>query len=107
MSNYLKKLIVKPGSKVRLEHFDPSYHEKHEPHKSALPEIQKNLQKMEQLQYLMYAESKHSLLIVLQGLDFGKIRDAEHNTPPPVVDVRPMIHSCSITEDKDVAGMAE
>jgi len=45
--------------------------------------------------------------IVLQGLDFGKIRDAEHNTPPPVVDVRPMIHSCSITEDKDVAGMAE
>ena len=69
MSNYLKKLIVKPGSKVRLEHFDPSYHEKHDSHKSALPEIQKNLQKMEQLQYLMYAESKHSLLIVLQGLD--------------------------------------
>ena len=69
MSNYLKKLIVKPGSKVRLEHFDPSYHEKHESHKSALPEIQKNLQKMEQLQYLMYAERKHSLLVVLQGLD--------------------------------------
>ena len=69
MSNYLKKLIVKPGSKVRLKHFDPSYHGKHESHKSALPEIQKNLQKMEQLQYLMYAENKHSLLIVLQGLD--------------------------------------
>jgi PPK2 family polyphosphate:nucleotide phosphotransferase len=69
MSNYLKKLIVKPGSKVRLKHFDPSYHGKHESHKSALPEIQKNLQRMEQLQYLMYAENKHSLLIVLQGLD--------------------------------------
>jgi PPK2 family polyphosphate:nucleotide phosphotransferase len=69
MSNYLKKLIVKPGSKVRLKHFDPSYHEKRESHKSALPEIQKNLQRMEQLQYLMYAENKHSLLIVLQGLD--------------------------------------
>ena len=69
MSNYLEKLIVKPGSKVRLKHFDPSYHGKHESHKSALPEIQKNLQKIEQLQYLMYAESKHSLLIVLQGLD--------------------------------------
>jgi PPK2 family polyphosphate:nucleotide phosphotransferase len=69
MSNYLEKLIVKPGSKVRLKHFDPSYHGKHESHKSALPEIQRNLQKMEQLQYLMYAESKHSLLIVLQGLD--------------------------------------
>jgi len=31
-----------------------------------LPEIQENLQKMEELQYRMYAENKHSLLIVLQ-----------------------------------------
>src|SRR5882724_2130825 len=69
MSNYLKKLVVKPGSKIWLKHFDPSCHGKHESHKSALPEIQQNLQKMEELQYHMYAENKHSLLIVLQGLD--------------------------------------
>jgi PPK2 family polyphosphate:nucleotide phosphotransferase len=69
MSNYRKKLIVKPRSKIQLKHFDPEYHGKHESHKSALPEIQENLQKMEQLQYRMYAENKHSLLIVLQGLD--------------------------------------
>jgi PPK2 family polyphosphate:nucleotide phosphotransferase len=69
MSNYLKKLVVEPGSKVRLKHLDPGYHGKHESHKSALPEIQQYLQKMEQLQYLMYSEKKHSLLIVLQGLD--------------------------------------
>jgi PPK2 family polyphosphate:nucleotide phosphotransferase len=69
MSNYLKKLIVKPGSKIRLKHFDPGYNGKHESHKSALSEIQENLQTMEQLQYRMYAENKHSLLIVLQGLD--------------------------------------
>jgi PPK2 family polyphosphate:nucleotide phosphotransferase len=37
----------------------------------ALPEIQAHVQKMDQLQYLMYAEKKHSLLIVLQGLDAG------------------------------------
>jgi PPK2 family polyphosphate:nucleotide phosphotransferase len=69
MSNYLKRLVVKPGSKIRLKHLDPGYHGKHESHKSALPEIQRYVQKMEQLQYLMYAERKHSLLIVLQGLD--------------------------------------
>jgi PPK2 family polyphosphate:nucleotide phosphotransferase len=69
MSNYLKKLIVKPDSRTRLKHFDPDYHGKHESRESALPEIQENLQKMEPLQYLMYAENKHSLLIVLQGLD--------------------------------------
>jgi PPK2 family polyphosphate:nucleotide phosphotransferase len=60
---------VKPDSKIRLKHFDPDYHGKHESRESALSEIQKNLQKMEQLQYLMYAENKHSLLLVLQGLD--------------------------------------
>jgi PPK2 family polyphosphate:nucleotide phosphotransferase len=69
MSNYLKKLIVKPGSKIRLKHFDPGYHGKHESRKAALPEIQDNLEKMDELQYRMYAENKHSLLIVLQGLD--------------------------------------
>jgi PPK2 family polyphosphate:nucleotide phosphotransferase len=69
MSNYGKKLVVKPGSKIRLKHFDPSYHGKNESHKSALAEIQENLQQMDQLQYLMYAGNRHSLLIVLQGLD--------------------------------------
>lgn len=69
MSNYRKRLIVEPGSKIRLKRFDPGYHGKHESHKSALPEIQENLQRMEELQYRMYAENKHSLLIVLQGLD--------------------------------------
>ena len=69
MSNYLKKLVVKPRSEIRLKHFDPGYHGRQESHKSALPEIQENRQKMEELQYLMYAENKHSLLIVLQGLD--------------------------------------
>ncbi len=69
MSNYLKKLIVEPDSRIRLKHFDPAYHGKHESRQSALPEIQGNLQKMEELQYLMYAENKHSLLVALQGLD--------------------------------------
>jgi PPK2 family polyphosphate:nucleotide phosphotransferase len=69
MSNYRKKVVVKPGSVVRLKHFDPDYRGKHESHKSALSEIQENLKKMDELQYRMYAENKHSLLIVLQGLD--------------------------------------
>jgi PPK2 family polyphosphate:nucleotide phosphotransferase len=69
MPNYGKKLMVKPRSKIRLKHFDPGYHGKHKSRKSALPEIQENVQKMDELQYLLYAENKHSLLIVLQGLD--------------------------------------
>src|SRR5215475_11164894 len=69
MPNYLKKFIVEPESKIRLKHFNPDYHGKHECHQEALAEIQEYVQKMEQLQYLMYAERKHSLLVVLQGLD--------------------------------------
>jgi PPK2 family polyphosphate:nucleotide phosphotransferase len=69
MPNYLKKFIVEPGTKVRLKRCDPGYHGKHDSREEALPEIQKYLQKMDELQYLMYAEKKHSLLVVLQGLD--------------------------------------
>jgi len=45
--------------------------------------------------------------IVLQGLDFGKDRDAEPGTPLRLLMFEPMVDSRSITEGKDVAGMAE
>ena len=44
---------------------------------------------------------------VLQGLDSGKGRDAEHGTPQGVSMFDPMFDSGSINEGKDVAGMAE
>jgi PPK2 family polyphosphate:nucleotide phosphotransferase len=71
MQNLLKKLVVNPGSKVRLRDVDAGYHGHHESHEKALPDIQAHIQRMDQLQFLMYAEKKHSLLIVLQGLDAG------------------------------------
>jgi PPK2 family polyphosphate:nucleotide phosphotransferase len=67
--DYAKKLLVRPGSKVRLKDVDPGYHGKHESHEHALPEIQAQLTKIDALQYLMNAEGSHALLIVLQGLD--------------------------------------
>lgn len=67
--NYAEKFLVRPGTKVRLKNVDPGYHGKHGSHKQALPEIQDHLSKIDALQYLMYSEGRHSLLIVLQGLD--------------------------------------
>lgn len=69
MINYQNKFIVRPATKVKLKDMSAHWHGKHESHKKALPEIQKYLEKMDELQYLMYSENKHSLLIVLQGLD--------------------------------------
>jgi PPK2 family polyphosphate:nucleotide phosphotransferase len=67
--DYAKRFIVRPGTKVKLKEFDPSYHGKHASHEDALPEVQDHLAKIDALHQLMYAENKHALLIVLQGLD--------------------------------------
>jgi PPK2 family polyphosphate:nucleotide phosphotransferase len=67
--NYNKKFSVQPGSKVNLSRVDASFRDQHESHEHALPEIEKYSQKMHDLQYLMYAEDRRSLLICLQGRD--------------------------------------
>ena len=69
LSNLFCECFVKPGTRVNLGDIDPAYHGKHESREAAMEEIQSYLQKMDQLQQLMYAEKKHALLIVLQGLD--------------------------------------
>ena len=67
--DYRKKFAVEPGAKVRLSKIDPSYTGKHETHETALPEIQKHVERMDKLQYLLYADGNQSLLVVLQALD--------------------------------------
>jgi len=66
---YSNKFRVKPGSKVNLDKIDAGFKDKHESHQQALPEIEAHNQKLHDLQYLMYAEGKRSLLICLQGRD--------------------------------------
>jgi PPK2 family polyphosphate:nucleotide phosphotransferase len=67
--DYRKKFMVEPGTKVRLSKIDPSYTGNYESHDKAAPEIGKNVERMERLQYLLYADSDRSLLVVLQALD--------------------------------------
>jgi PPK2 family polyphosphate:nucleotide phosphotransferase len=67
--SYSNKFRVKPGSKVDLSKIDAGFRDKHESHEQALPEIEAYDQKLHDLQYLMYAEGKRSLLICLQGRD--------------------------------------
>ena len=67
--NYAERFRVKPGNHVKLKDIDASFKDKHESHEHALPEIEAYSQRLRELQYLMYAESKRSLLICLQGRD--------------------------------------
>lgn len=67
--NYRKKFIVEPGSRVRLGKIDPAFTGKHQTHETAIEETAKEVERMDRLQYLLYADGSRSLLIVLQGLD--------------------------------------
>ena len=67
--DHRNKFAVEPNAKVRLSKTDASYTGKHETHEKALPEIQKHVERIDKLQYLLYADANQSLLVVLQALD--------------------------------------
>jgi PPK2 family polyphosphate:nucleotide phosphotransferase len=69
VANFRKKLIVKPHGKVKLRELDPAFHGHYASPDEALPETEDYLKKMSERQLLMYSENRHSLLIVLQGMD--------------------------------------
>lgn len=68
-TNFSKELVIMPGTKVKLAKYDPEETigwEKGHKMKTAL---EKTIERLDAQQYLLYAEHKHALLIVLQGLD--------------------------------------
>jgi PPK2 family polyphosphate:nucleotide phosphotransferase len=67
--DYRKKFGVEPGTKVRLSKIDPSFTGEHESHEKAAPELQKQVERLNELQALLYADNGKSLLVVLQALD--------------------------------------
>jgi PPK2 family polyphosphate:nucleotide phosphotransferase len=62
-------LLVTPGTKVDLADFDPNYCGQYQSKRDAAEELDKHLQRLADLQELLYGESKHALLVVLQGMD--------------------------------------
>lgn len=69
--DYRKQFRVKPGQKVRLNKLDPGYTGKPDSDAAAKEESEHYLKKLSSQQALLYAEHKHSVLIVLQGMDAG------------------------------------
>ena len=69
--NYVERFKVPPGSAVKLKDIDPSFKDRHEGHKEAADEIEHYRQKLRELQELLHADGRRSLLICLQALDAG------------------------------------
>src|SRR6478735_5044908 len=70
MKHLADELIAKPGKKFRLRDIDPS-----DTHgidrKTAEAQLQKDREDLLELQNCLYAESRRSVLVVLQGIDAG------------------------------------
>jgi PPK2 family polyphosphate:nucleotide phosphotransferase len=69
--DYRKKFIVAPGSKLKLANFDPAYKGNEKSADTAAGATQRYLQILAEMQKLLYAERKRSLLVVLQAPDAG------------------------------------
>jgi PPK2 family polyphosphate:nucleotide phosphotransferase len=86
------KYRIKPGSSVNLNDWDPKDTNGYRPgKKGAEKELVRLRERLDQLQGLLYAEHKHKLLIVLQGMDTsgkdGTIRHVFQGVNPQGVSV--------------------
>jgi PPK2 family polyphosphate:nucleotide phosphotransferase len=62
---------VKPGAQLKLSDYDPEDTGLSSGREAAKAEIEKDIQRLAELQEVLYAEDKRSLLIILQAMDAG------------------------------------
>jgi len=67
--DYREQFRVNPGTKVKLNAIDPAYKDKHVSEAQGKAHLETYRAALARQQSLLYAEKKHALLIVLQGLD--------------------------------------
>src|SRR5439155_14317819 len=85
-------MLITPGTKVNLKHYDPSDTGHYKSSDDPDDEIKSLLEELNKLQYLLYAQNKHALLVVLQGMDTsgkdGTIRKVMGGLSPLGVEVK-------------------
>jgi PPK2 family polyphosphate:nucleotide phosphotransferase len=70
MRNF-SRYLVPPDTKIKLADYDPDESGKFKSKSQAEAVLKKHRERLFELQELMYAEDKHSLLVVLQAMDAG------------------------------------
>ncbi len=61
--------IVPPGTRINLKDFDPGFSGKYNDKDDAAGKLEEDLEKLEELQGILYAQGLHSVLIILQAMD--------------------------------------
>jgi PPK2 family polyphosphate:nucleotide phosphotransferase len=64
-----QRLRVKPGAALELSDIDPADTHGFEKGAELEAALAKNIERLDELQYVMYAEHRRALLVVLQGMD--------------------------------------
>jgi PPK2 family polyphosphate:nucleotide phosphotransferase len=70
-TDFRKEFVVKPGEKIKLSKWDPEETLGWEKDHKMKASLDKSLERLDKLQYLLYAEKKRAILIVLQAIDSG------------------------------------
>ena len=87
----LPSFALKPGSKLSLSMLDPAHTGGFADTEAAEKQVKKNVERLAQLQEILYAENKRSVLLILQGIDGsgkdGTIRHVMSGLNPMGVDV--------------------
>jgi PPK2 family polyphosphate:nucleotide phosphotransferase len=85
-------MLIKPGTKVSLKDYDPEDTGPYRSAEEAEEPLRKQLDELARLQNLLYATSRHALLIILQGMDTsgkdGTIRHVMAGLSPLGVEVK-------------------
>lgn len=63
--------LVRPGKKFKLSKIDPDDRGKFRHSDEAGPEVERNLEALDHLQEVLYAQAKYAVLIVFQAMDAG------------------------------------
>jgi polyphosphate kinase 2 (PPK2 family) len=66
-----QSLLVPPNTDIRLSEYAPDLTGECCDRGEAAEELEANVRRLQELQNVLYAEGKHSLLIVLQAMDAG------------------------------------
>ena len=61
--------LVKPGSKIKLENFDPSYTGKFNSSEEVAAKLEKDVARLRKYQDILYAQNTYALLIIFQAMD--------------------------------------
>lgn len=74
-----KNLLVKPGTKISLKDYDTNYKADFKDKDDAAGKLEKDIQRLSELQDILYAQDNYSLLIVFQAMDAaGKDSTIKH-----------------------------